>query len=104
MASEGFSAWETKDRSALEGLLADDFTFTSPNDDHINLAEYWKKCWPGSEKIHTFRILNLFEHGNEAFIRYECELKDGTKFRNTEYFRLEGNKIKEVDVYFGRNV
>ena len=28
-----FSAWEAKDRETLEGLLAEDFTFTSPNDD-----------------------------------------------------------------------
>ena len=34
-----FSAWETKNREALEGLLAEDFTFTSPNDDdHISMS------------------------------------------------------------------
>jgi hypothetical protein len=100
-----FKAWETKDRPLLESLLADDFTFSSPNgDDHISKAEYWKKCWPGAGNIQKFDILNLLEHGNDAFIRYECHLKDGKKFRNTEYFKIEGNKIKEVDVYFGRNV
>jgi hypothetical protein len=36
--------------------------------------------------------------------RYECELKEGARFRNTEYFRIEGNKIKEVEVYFGSPV
>jgi hypothetical protein len=88
-----FSAWETKDREALEGLLAEDFTFTSPNDDDpISKQEYWQKCWPGSEKIHAIRIEKLFEKGDEAFVRYECELKDGARFRNTEYFRIEGNK------------
>jgi ketosteroid isomerase-like protein len=100
-----FSAWEAKDREALEELLAEDFTFTSPNDDdHIRKDEYWKKCWPGSEKIRAIRIEKLFDKGNEAFVRYECELKDGTRFRNTEYFRIEGNKIKEVEVYFGSSV
>ena len=34
-------------------------------------------------------------------MRYRAELKDGTIFRNTEYIRLEGNKIREVEVYFG---
>jgi len=100
-----FSAWETKDREALEELLAEDFTFTSPNDDdHISKQEYWQKCWPGSEKIHAIRIEKLFEKGNEAFVRYECELKDGARFRNTEYLRIEGNKIKDVEVYFGSSV
>jgi hypothetical protein len=55
-----FSAWKTQDRDALEGLLAEDFTFTSPNDDHISKEEYWKKCWPGSTKIHAIRIEKLF--------------------------------------------
>jgi hypothetical protein len=97
-----FSAWETKNREALEELLA---TFTSPNDDdHIGKQEYWKKCWPGSEKIQAIRIEKLFEKGDEAFVRYECELKDGARFRNTEYFRIEGNKIREVEVYFGSSV
>jgi ketosteroid isomerase-like protein len=100
-----FSAWETKDREALKELLAEDFTFTSPNDDdHISKDEYWKKCWPGSEKIRAIHIEKLFEKGDEAFVRYECELKDGARFRNTEYLRIEGNKIKEVEVYFGSSV
>ena len=56
---------------------------------------YWKKCWQGSEKIRAIRIEKLFEKGDEAFVHYECELMDGARFRNTEYFRIEGNKIKE---------
>jgi hypothetical protein len=40
----------------------------------------------------------------KPFVRYECELKDGARFRNTEYLRIEGNKIKEVEVYFGSAV
>jgi hypothetical protein len=55
-------------------------------------------------KIHAIRIEKLFEKGNEAFVRYECELKDGARFRNTEYLRIEGNKIREVEVYFGSSV
>jgi ketosteroid isomerase-like protein len=100
-----FSAWETKDRGALEGLLAEDFTFTSPNgDDHISKGEYFKKCWPGAEKIRAIHIDKLFQQGDEVFVRYECELKDGARFRNTEYFRIEGSKIREVEVYFGSPV
>jgi hypothetical protein len=77
----------------------------NPNDDdHISKDEYLKKCWPGSEKISAIRIDKLFEKDDEAFVRYECELKDGGRFRNTEYFRIEGNKIEEVEVYFGSSV
>ena len=101
-----FSGWEQKDRMAVQTLLADDFTFTSPNegDDHIDQAEYWRKCWPGSEAIQSFRILNLAEDEDGVFVRYECELTNGKRFRNTEYIRVDDDKIRAVDVYFGRSI
>jgi len=30
----------------------------------------------------------LFAQGNEAFVRYQAELKDGTTFQNTEYIQV----------------
>lgn len=96
-----FSTYQSKDRKALEGLLSDDFTFTSPLDDRIGKATYFERCWPNSEKIRVHHIEKLFEKGDEAFVRYECELKTGERFRNTELLRIEGNKVKEVEVYFG---
>lgn len=99
-----FSAWENNDRAALVALLASDFTFSSPNDDYLNQAEYWETCWPNSESIRAFQFLSLLEDGNEVFIRYECELVDGARFRNMEHFTFDGNKVTGVDVYFGRPV
>ena len=96
-----FSAYELKDRQMIEELLSDDFTFTSPLDDRIDQTEYFKRCWPNSENIQNFQIEKLFENGNEAFVRYECEMKTGKKFRNTEWFRFEEGKLKEVQVFFG---
>jgi SnoaL-like domain len=98
---EYFSCYESKDKKALEGLLSDDFTFTSPLDDHIDKADYFAKCWPFSEKVQAFHIQRLFDQGSEAFVLYECEPKGDARFRNTEFFKLAGNKIKEVEVYFG---
>ena len=96
-----FSAYELKDRRIIEDLLSDDFTFTSPLDNRINRTEYFKRCWPNSENIRNFHIEKLFENGNEAFARYECETNAGKKFRNTEWFRFEGGKLMEVQVFFG---
>jgi len=95
-----YSAYETKDRKAIEGLLSDDFTFTSPLDDHIDRATYFKRCWPNSENIRAFQIEKIFEKGNEVFVRYEGTRNDGGRWRCTEFFRIEDNKIKEVEVYF----
>ena len=96
-----FSAYELKDRRIIENLLSDDFTFISPIDDLIDRTEYFKRCWPNSENIRNFQIEKLFENGNEAFVRYECEMKTGKKFRNTEWFRFEEGKLMEVQVFFG---
>ena len=85
----------------IEDLLSNDFTSTSPFDDRINRAEYFKRCWSNSDNIRTFQIEKLLENGNEAFVRYECETKAGKKFRNTEWFGFEEGKLKEVEVYFG---
>jgi ketosteroid isomerase-like protein len=96
-----YAAYEHKDRSAIEPLLTDDFSFSSPRDDHIDKATYFGRCWPNSERIRAFHIEKLFEKGNEAFVLYELEPITGAKFRNTEFFRIEGSKIREVEVYFG---
>jgi ketosteroid isomerase-like protein len=96
-----FAAYETKDREALETLLTPDFTFTSPYDDHIDRRVYFEKCWPNSANMRSFRVVKLFEHGDEAFILYEGQFKGTEIFRNTEFFQTEGGRIKAVEVYFG---
>jgi ketosteroid isomerase-like protein len=97
-----FSAYENKDRNVIEGLLSDDFTFTSPYDDHINTFIYFQRCWPFSEQQpEFFRIEKLFEKGDEVFVQYVCKPKSGIEFRNVELFRISENKIKEITVYFG---
>ena len=96
-----FAAFLAQDRKTLEVGLSDDFTFTSPRDDHINKATFFERCFPGSAHFQSHQIEKLLVQGNEAFVRYQAVLKDGTTFRNTEYYRIEGNKIREVEVYFG---
>ena len=96
-----FAAFLAQDRKTLEEGLSDDFSFTSPYDDHISKATFFEKCLPGSVNFRSHQIEKIFVDGNEALMRYRAELKDGTTFRNTEYIRLEGNKIREVEVYFG---
>jgi ketosteroid isomerase-like protein len=96
-----FSAYENKDREAVESLLTNDFVFTSPYDYRIDRETYFKRCWPYSEKSPTYEIEKVFEKGDEAFILYDCKTKNGGSSRNTEFFTIEGSKIKEIEVYFG---
>jgi ketosteroid isomerase-like protein len=99
-----FAAYEAKERAAVEPLLTEDFTFSSPLDDHIDRGAYFSRCWPNSARIRAFTIEKLFEQGNEAFVLYELHPTTGESFRNTEFFKLKGNKICEVQVFFGSGV
>jgi ketosteroid isomerase-like protein len=96
-----FEAYELKDREAIEPLLAEDFHFSSPLDDHISRAVYFERCWPNSERIRAFHIERLFGSFDEAFVLYELEPVEGKRFRNTEFFKTREGKITEVQVYFG---
>jgi ketosteroid isomerase-like protein len=96
-----FSAYERKDRQALEALLNDNFIFGSPHDPHIDKPAYFERCWPNSRNTDAFRIEKLLESGNEAFVLYECKPKAGIPFSNTEFFRIENGKVSEVRVFYG---
>jgi len=63
-----FSAYENKDRKAVESLLSNDFVFTGPHDNRIDRETYFKRCWPYGEKSPTYGIENVFKKRNEAFI------------------------------------
>lgn len=100
-----FHAYETKDRSTCEKMLTDDFTFISPNnDDHINKDAYFERCWPFSEQNPVFEFEKIAVSGNDVFVLYSCKTKTGKKFRNTELFKFDNEKIKAVEVYFGDSV
>jgi hypothetical protein len=96
-----FSDYVSRDRDAVAESLSDNFAFHSPHDPDLNKATYFEKCWANGDSYRAIRIEKLFEEGNEAFVRYECETKDGAKSRTTEFFRIEGDKIMEIEVYYG---
>jgi len=41
-----FAAYLAQDRAAMDRLLAEDFVFTSPQDDHIGKAAFLEICFP----------------------------------------------------------
>ena len=96
-----YAAYESKDREALEALLTDDFTFTSPLDDCISRERYFERCWPNSEHLDSFDIENLVVQGDKAFVQYLAHPKGKPPFRNTEIFTLRDGRVAHVDVYFG---
>jgi ketosteroid isomerase-like protein len=96
-----YRAYETRDRDLIEGLLADDLTFSAPPDVGIDRATYFERCWPAAGTTERFDYIRLTEVGDEVLVTYEATRTDGGRFRNTEIFGFDGDLISEVEVYFG---
>ena len=96
-----FGAYESENRDAAEKLLSADFTFTSPNDDAIDRATYFERCWPRDDPARDQTIEKIVVDGDKAFVTYSCAIGNGKSFRNTEYFSFTGAQISSVNVYFG---
>ena len=99
-----YKTYADKDRAALEKLISQDFRFTSPLDDNINRATYFEKCWPNSEKMVGHEIKRVYIENESAFVTYECLMKDGRRFRNTEFLTTRNEQLVSVEVYFGWNI
>ena len=97
-----YKAWETKEWRPVDILLADDFTFSSPLDDHISKSDFKAGCWDTQiPYIDRFDLKQVIGTDNEAFVMYVCHTTNGKTFRNVEYFQFREGKVKAVECYFG---
>jgi ketosteroid isomerase-like protein len=96
-----FAAYMSNDRVSVENSFTEDFRFTSPYDDAIDKATYFERCWRVSDWIERQQLEKIFVEDDEAFVTYDVVTKEGKRFRNTEFFRFDGDKIRSIDVYFG---
>lgn len=94
-------AYVAEDRALAEALLADDFTFTSPNDHGIDKATYFERCWPNGDSRHQQQVESIIVDGDRACVTYTCETAEGKSFRNAEFITFRGERIASVNVYFG---
>ncbi len=46
-----YEAFAKGDRDAMEPLIADDFSFTSPLDNQLSRKAYFDRCWPNHQHI-----------------------------------------------------
>jgi ketosteroid isomerase-like protein len=96
-----FAAYLSGDRKLVEDALSEDFRFTSPYDDNLDKPTYFERCWKSSDWIERHELERIFVEGDEAFVSYLCVAKGGKRFRNTEFFVFDGDRVKRIDVYFG---
>jgi ketosteroid isomerase-like protein len=97
-----FDAYRAGERDAAETLVADEFTFTSPQDDHIDRAAFFDRCFPTADRLRSQEILEIVDSGRDGvFIMYEYELKTGERHRNVEYITVRDGRLVESQVFFG---
>jgi ketosteroid isomerase-like protein len=100
-----FDAYVTQDRAAMERLLAEDYVFTSPQDDHIGKADFLERCFPTAGRVDWQEIVELAGTGEDGvFIMYEYQLKSGDRHRNTEFSTVRDGQLTETLVFFGGKV
>jgi ketosteroid isomerase-like protein len=100
-----FDAYLRQDRAAAEPLYAEDFTFTSPQDDHIDRAAFFERCFPTADRFRRQELLHVTPADEHlVFAYYEYELVDGGTYRNVEAMSLRDGLIHDVQVFFGGQV
>jgi ketosteroid isomerase-like protein len=99
-----FQAYADRDRAAIEGLVDEALRFTSPRDNRIDRATYFRRCWKNSDAIVGRKMIQILADGERVFVIYELAWTTGRASRNTELFTLRNGKIVEVEVYFGWSI
>lgn len=104
IARGAYEAYVSKDRAAIEKVIADDFHFTSPLDNRLDRETYFRRCWPNSKVIDRFDFIHFVADADRVFVTYEGRNTDGRRFRNTEILTIRDQQIVDVEVYFGWSV
>jgi ketosteroid isomerase-like protein len=98
----GFDAYLRQDRAAAETLIGDPFSFTSPQDDHIDRATFFERCFPTASRVREQTLLFVSEVDHSSVVvMYEYELLTGERHRNVEVQTVRDGRIVEAQVFFG---
>ena len=104
LARAALQAYVDKDRDSIEALLGKDYHFTSPLDNRLDRATYFRRCWPNSASMAGFECIHSVDSGGRVFVVYEATTEAGKRFRNTEMHVVRDGRIIATEVYFGWDV
>jgi hypothetical protein len=98
-----YSGFENKDWNAVAAQFADDFKFTSPNnDDHISIDRFKEKCWGTSKFFKKVNYIKTVEQGDVLMLLVEIITTDGNVVRNVDVYTFNpAGKIRSIEVFFG---
>ncbi|MCM2578944.1 nuclear transport factor 2 family protein [Streptomyces meridianus] len=75
-----------QDREAAERLIADDYVFSSPQDDRIDRAAFFERCFPTAHRFRTQEILHLVPAGSDdVFVRVPADDRRALPQRRGEH-------------------
>jgi len=95
------TAFQDQDRARADALVADDFVFASPQDDHIDKATWLERCFPTADHFDgPSQTLQIAEVDGTVLHRYEYRV-NGVRWRNVEASQVVAGRVTAVDVYFG---
>lgn len=101
VARAAYEAFAAADREAIERILADDFTMSTPADPQLDRAGYFERCWPGAGDVGGFEFVRMAELGDdEVLVTYEAQ-RAGKRFRNTEVLTIRAGRLVHQEVYWG---
>jgi ketosteroid isomerase-like protein len=97
-----FASYLAQDRAAAERLVAEEFVFTSPQDDHIDRAAFFERCFPTADRFKDHQLLAVVpSDDDDVFVLYEYELEGGQRHRNAEVITVRDGQVTESQVFFG---
>lgn len=97
-----FAAFTDQDAAAADSLLADEFVFTSPQDDRIDKATWLRVCFPTADHFVSRDMIAVMEmSATDVLAYYEYEVESGERYRNTEVISVLGGRVVETQVFFG---
>ena len=97
-----FASYVRGDRATTERLIGEDFIFTSPQDDHIDRAAFFERCFPTAHRFAYQELKRVAAAGDDVFIMYEYQLREtGERYRNAELLTVREGRIVEAQVFFG---
>jgi ketosteroid isomerase-like protein len=97
-----FRSFLEQDLAAADRLVASEFVFTSPQDDHIDRASFFERCFPTAGHFVSHQLLQVVPaEGDDVFVLYEYELEGGQRHRNAEVITVRDGHVAETQVFFG---
>ncbi len=101
-----YRAFRDRDRESLRSLLTPNFRFVSSFGEYRDREAMLDEIWPAVGQTWA-KNLRVFGQGPEFVVLYEHENAPGVErpaMCMAEYVRFEGERIAEIEVFFGRSV